>query len=159
MLRNKKYRVSNKRKQLYKLTYTIYDFYHDFPDKEISKDKYIAILKDFYEMLTKKVIVDRKRATLPLNLEVHRIQKLKKPLKSNPRIDFNKSKIYGTRVYHLNYHSSGFYFRWYWERKNSLIKNKKLYKFELTKKNTLLMAKEIFRCNSDPYIKDYDALR
>ena len=74
-------------------------------------------------------------------------------------IDFNKSKIYGTRIYHLNNHSSGFYFKWRWNKYPSVVKNKKMYIFELTKKNALLLAKEIFRCNSDPYIKDYDALR
>lgn len=159
MIRSKKYRVSSKRKELYQLTYTIYDFYHDYPDKTISKEKYIEILKDFYTMLVNKVIIEKKRVTLPYNLNTHRIKKYKISKKITPRIDFNKSKIYGTKVYHLNTHSLGFYFRWFWEKGYSVIKNKKLYTFEVSKKNNLALAKEIFKCNNDPFTKDYDALR
>ena len=160
MIKTKKYRVSSKRKSLYRLTYTIYDFYQNFEDKDkISKEKYIAILKDFFSILTKKVIVDRKKVDLPYNLSSHRIKKIKQSMSSTPRIDFNRSKLLGVKVYHLNNHSSGFYFRWFWDRHPYLTKNKIMYKFELCKTNTLLLAKEIFRCNKDPYIKDYDALR
>jgi len=159
MIKTKKYRVSSKRKELYKLTYTIYDFYGDYPDKNITKQKYIEILKDFYSLLVQKVIVDRKRVTLPYGLSTHRIKKLKASKNLKPRIDFNKSKIYGTRVYHMNTHSLGFYFKWFWEKNKSPLRNKKLYAFEATKKNNLALAKEIFKCNKDPFIKDYDALR
>jgi hypothetical protein len=160
MIKTKKYRVSSKRKELYKLTYTIYDFYQSYDDKDnLSKDKYISVLKDFFSMMVEKVIVDRKRVELPYNLSTHRIKKIKQDMSKTPRIDFNKSKIYGVKVYHLNNHSSGFYFRWFWDKKPVLTRNKKLYSFELTKKNSLALAKEIFRCNKDPYIKDYDALR
>lgn len=159
MIKTKKYRISSKRKELYRLTYTIYDFYQDFEDKNVTKEKYINVLKDFFSIMVKKIIVDRKRVNLPFNLNVHRIQKVKQNKSKTPKIDFNKSKQYGVKVYHLNTHSSGFYFRWCWEKGYSLIKNKKMYKFELTKKNASLLAKEIFRCNGDPYIKDYDALR
>jgi|JI9StandDraft_1071089.scaffolds.fasta_scaffold55658_2 hypothetical protein len=160
MIKTKKYRVSSKRKSLYKLTYTIYDFYQNYDEKnKIPKEKYIAVLKDFFATVAKKVIVDRKQVEFPHALGTHRIQKVKQNMSKTPRIDFNKSKIYGTRIYHLNNHSSGFYFKWRWNKYPSVVKNKKMYIFELTKKNALLLAKEIFRCNSDPYIKDYDALR
>lgn len=159
MIKTKKYRVSSKRKELYRLTYTIYDFYQNYDNKKnVSKEKYIGILKDFFSIITKKVIVDRKRIELPYNLSNHRIRKIKQSMHSTPRIDFNKSKQLGVKVYHLNNHSSGFYFTWFWDRYPFLTKNKKLYKFDLTKTNSLLLAKEIFRCNKDPYIKDYDAL-
>ncbi len=158
-LNKKKYRVSNNRQDLYKLTYTIYDFYHSLPIKDkISKEVYIKIMKDFFTELTKKIIVNRKRIKLPYHLDTHRIKKNKPRGKMVPRIDFNKTKIYGTTIRHLNTHSSGFYFRWHWEKSHIRIKNKSYYRFELTKKNTLSLAKEVFRCNRDPYIKDYDAL-
>lgn len=155
----KKYRVSSSRKSLYKLTYTIYDFYHGLPIKDkISKEVYIKVMKDFFTLLTDKVIVQRKRVKLPYYLDTHRIKKNKLKVGSTPRIDFNKTKLYGKTIYHLNTHSSGFYFRWYWDKSHIKIKNKNFYTFELTKKNTLALAKEIFRCNKDPYTKDYDAL-
>lgn len=159
MINKKKYRVSNSRKDLYRLTYTIYDFYHTLPDKDIiSKELYLKVIKDFFTELTSKVIIERKSLKLPYNLDTHRIKKNKFKNNLYPRIDFNKSKQFGKTIYHLNTHSSGFYFRWYWDKSHLKAKNKSFYKFELTKKNTLFLAKEIFRCNKDPYIKDYNAL-
>jgi hypothetical protein len=159
MVKRKKYRVSSKRKHLYKLTYSIYDFYDSLPIKEkISKELYISIMKEFFSLLTTKVIVDRKRIKLPYNLDIHRIKKGRLKNQIRPRIDFNKTKQLKQTIYHLNNHSFGFYYRWYWEKSHIPLKNKNFYKFELTKKNNLLLAKEIFRCNKDPFIKDYDAL-
>jgi hypothetical protein len=159
MIKRKKYRVSNNRKHLYKLTYTLYDFYDSLPIKEsISKELYLSVMKDFFSLLVNKVIVERKRLMLPYNLDIHRIKKAKLKNNIKPKIDFNKTRLLKQTVYHLNNHSFGYYYRWYWEKSHIVIKNKTLYKFELTKKNNLLLAKEIFRCNSDPYTKDYDAL-
>jgi hypothetical protein len=160
MIKTKKYRVSNKRKHLYKLTYTIYDFYQSYNKKDkVSRDQYIAILKDFFSIMVKKIITDRKMIELPYNLSTHRIQKVKHDISRTPRVDFNKTKLLGKTVYHLNSHSSGYYFRWYWYKYPYLIRNKKQYTFELTKKNMLLLAKEILTCNKNPYLKDYDALK
>ena len=156
----KKYRVSKKRQHLYKLTYTIYDFYQNYEKKDkISKEKYIGILKDFYQELVNNVIIGRKRITLPMNLGVHRIQKIKQSLEARPRIDFNKTKQYKKTIYHLNMHSAGFYFMWRWDRGPLFIKNKQYYIFKLTKTKKAELAKEIVLCNSDPYKKDYNALR
>jgi len=153
-----KYRVSSKRKELYRLTYTIYDFYQslDIKDK-IDKKTYIALMSEFFTMYTHKVIVERKRYKLPL-LGVHRIKKRKPDISVTPRIDFNKTRIYGTKIYHLNNHTNGCYFRWYWDKSNIRLKNKAAYGFELTKKHTLFLAKEIFKKANDPFSKDYDAL-
>lgn len=158
MLKNKKYRVSSKRKNLYRLTYSVYDFYQDY-EGEISKEDYIGIVKDFYDLMFKNTLVDRKISKLPKSLGEFRMKKVKISKNKKPRIDFNKTKLYGKKVYHLNTHSMGFYFKWFWDKKNRSVKNKGLYEFNLSKQNTLKIAKEIFRCNTDPYIKDYDALR
>lgn len=155
----KKYRVSNKRKELYNLTYTIYDFYHTYPLKDkIDKSTYININKEFFEELFKKIVIERKRFTLPLNLGLHRIKKRKITSKVKPRLDFNKTKLLGVKVYHTNKHTNGYYFRWFWDKERAKFKNKSFYTFELTKKNTLALAKEIIRCAKDPYVRDYDAL-
>ncbi len=154
-----KYRVSSKRKELYRLTYTIYDFYDTLPIKEhIDKKTFIALIKDFFNQYTNKIIVGRKRYKLPLTLGLHRIKKRKLKGIIRPKIDFNNTRKLGKTVYHLNKHTNGYYFRWYWDKEECKFKNKSFYNFELTKKNTLLLAKEILKCSKDPYLKDYDAL-
>ena len=55
-------------------------------------------------------------------------------------------------------HSGGYYFKWKWEKAPFFIKNKQFYKFELHKSNKGYLSKEIFKCNTDPYKKDYNAL-
>lgn len=153
-----KYRVSSKRKELYKLTYSIYDFYDtlDIKDK-IDKKTYIALVREFFTMYVHKTIVERKRYKLPL-IGLHRIKKRTPSIQSTPRIDFNKTKLYGTKIYHLNNHTNGSYFRWYWDKSGIRLKHKTFFRFELTKKHTLFLAKEIFKRANDPFTKDYDAL-
>lgn len=155
----KKYRVSNKRKELYRLTYTIYDFYESFDEKDkIDKKIFISLVKEFFELYFKKIVVDRKRYKLPYNLGVHRIKKRKLKSYIIPKIDFNATKKLGKTVYHLNKHTNGYYFRWFWDKEEARFKNKSFYTFELTKKNTTFLANEIIKCAKDPYLKDYDAL-
>lgn len=155
----KKYRISNKRKELYKLTYSIYDFYDTLEIKDqIDKATFILLVKDFFAQYTNKIIVGRKRYKLPLALGLHRIKKRKIRGQIKPKIDFNNTKLLGKTVYHLNKHTNGYYFRWFWDKEDCRFKNKAFYNFELTKKNTLLLAKEILKCSKDPYLKDYDAL-
>ena len=155
----KKYRVSNKRKELYRLTYTIYDFYESYEYKDkIDKDTFINLIKDFFTLYFEKIVVDRKRYKLPFGLGVHRIKKRKLKGSIRPKIDFGTTKKLGKTVYHLNKHTNGYYFKWFWDKEGIRIKNKSFYTFELTKKNTTFLAKEILRCSKDPYVKDYDAL-
>jgi hypothetical protein len=155
----KKYRVSSKRKELYRLTYTIYDFYESFEAKDkIDKEVFINLIKDFFTLYFEKIVIERKRYKLPHHLGTHRIKKRKLSSYIHPKIDFNSTKKLGKTVYHLNKHTNGYYFKWYWDKDNIRLKNKSFYIFELTKKNTTSLAKEIIRCAKDPYLKDYDAL-
>lgn len=155
----RKYRVSNKRKELYRLTYTIYDFYETYEYKDkIDKKVFIDLIKDFFSLYFEKIVVERKRYKLPYGLGTHRIKKRKLKGCIRPKIDFNATKKLGKTVYHLNKHTNGYYFRWFWDKDGVRLKNKSFYLFELTKKNTTFLAKEILKCAKDPYLKDYDAL-
>lgn len=154
-----KYRVSTKRKELYKLTYTIYDFYDSYPLKDkIDKKLFIEIIKTFFHEVFKKIAVDRKRYSFPYTLGTHRIKKKKLNSRIKPKLNFSKTKELGVKVYYTNKHTNGYYFRWYWDKEYCRFKNKSFYIFDITKKNKGLLSKEIFRCSRDPYIKDYDAL-
>jgi len=154
-----KYRVSNKRKELYRLTYTIYDFYDSYLLKDkIDKKIFIALMKDFFKESFNKVLIDRKRFTFPYTLGTHRIKKRKLTIKTKPKLDFQKTKRLGVKVYFTNKHTNGYYFRWYWDKEYCRFRNKKFYGFDITKTNKALLGKEIMRCSKDPFIKDYDAL-
>lgn len=153
-----KYRVSNKRKSLYKLTYSFYDFYKSYPDKTISKEKFISIAKDYFTKLSDKIIYDRKIIRFPLNLTTLRIKKVKGKVTRKPIIDYGSSKLYSKWIYYNNSHSRGFYFKFYWERYPYFIKNKEVYDFFPSPILRKKLSAEIFKCNADPLLKDYDAL-
>lgn len=154
-----KYRVSTKRKELYRLTHTIYDFYESYPLKDkIDKKLFISIVKSFFEEAFKKVSIDRKRFSFPYTLGTHRIKKRKLSSRIHHKVDFAKTKELGVTVFYTNKHTNGYYFKWYWDKEYCRFKNKSYYSFEITKKNKGLLSREIMRCSKDPYIKDYDAL-
>ncbi len=155
-----KYRVSNKRKKLYRLTYSLYDFYETYKEKnkDISREKFLSIALDYFEMIAKKIAIERKIMRFPYNLTTLRIQKVRKTLTRKPRVDFQKTKQLGKIVYYNNMHSRGCYFRWYWERYPYFIKNKTMYEFRPSAVISKMLSNEIFRCNLDPLIKDYEAL-
>lgn len=154
-----KYRISINRKEKYRLTYTIYDFYESFEHKDkIDKKAFIALIKDFFQDFFNKVSIGRKRYKLPHQLGINRIKKNKIKGIIKPKIDFNTTKKIGKTVYHLNKHTNGYYFKWFWDKDGTRFKNRPFYSFELTKKNSQALSKEIFRCSKDPFLKDYDAL-
>lgn len=44
-------------------------------------------------------------------------------------------------VYHLNKHTSGYYFKWYWDRRTSTVHNQFFFKFDPCRWNDRLIPK------------------
>lgn len=155
----KKYRVSNKRKDSYHLTYTIHDYYH-MSDKTLDKAKWLSIVVDFFTLYIDFIVKERKVIPLPGKNGIIRPCKRKtithkNHLKSNyafVRKETDKNN------YYFNLHSAGFYFKWIWDKTNIITKNKIFYKFEPSVFIKKELSKEIIKCSKDPYLKDFDAL-
>lgn len=155
----KKYRISAKRKENYRLTYSIYDFYYMYNEENktnISKDLYIAISKEFNkELIENKMIKNRKRINLSYGLGVIRVAKTKKH--RCKLVNFNATKSSDKVIYHTNLHTNGALFSFYWEKIRSLH-NSAIYQFKVKKQTRRLLSKEIRDCANNPYVSDYDAL-
>lgn len=160
--KTRKYRVSKKRKELYKYTYTTNDFYYTLPDEiksKIIKSQYVSIMKDYFEDFVNRVILNRERINISKLLGTHRMRKYKLKGLRRPSIDYAKTKLHDTLILHNNSHTNGFYFSWYWDKRDiKKLKHSAIYGFDLQPKQARKIAKEIFRCAKDPYTKDYDAL-
>lgn len=151
-----KYYVSQARAGLYKNTRTVYDFYDQYTG-DIDKSSYVKIAKDFFTELSREIILNRFKFKLPSGLGVIRIQKKRnKPVINAKRIDWAKTKELNKKVYHLNLHTSGNYFKFLWER--GRVVNSRLYSFYPVRKNKRFLASEIKRRATDPMEKDYDCL-
>jgi hypothetical protein len=160
--KTKKYRVSKKRKELYKYTFTLNDYYYTLDESirsTLSRPAYINIMKDYFEDFVNRVIINRERLHISKTLGVHRIKKSKTPGMRPPKIDYNKTKQHNTLIFHNNSHSNGYYFQWFWDKRTiKKLAHSQIYTFDLQPKQAKKIGKEVFRCNKDPYIKDYDAL-
>ena len=56
------------------------------------------------------------------------------------RIDYAESKKYGKVIYHLNEITNGFKYRYYWNKKNMITKNKTKYQLIMTRDNKRRLA-------------------
>lgn len=155
----KKYRVSAKRKEKYKLIVSLYDFhasYEKLNKTKIDKSVYIGISSDFNKILVEeKVIKNRKRIKLPYSLGVLRIAKSKKS--RYKLVDFGMSNKYNKIIYHTNLHTNGSTFSFHWEKERGL-NNSRLYTFTAVQGMRRFLGKEIKTCASDPFKPDYEAL-
>ena len=153
--RYKKYRVTNKRKSSYKLTYSIYDFYKTYPDK-IDKNIFINVCKDMLVGFTDEIIYKRKRIAFPF-IGLIRIKRVLSK-KGRKRIDPKLSKELNQIVYYTKLHSNSKTFIWKWDKSEMNSRNKSIYEFVPSQKSNDKLGAEIIRCSKDPYSKDYDAL-
>lgn len=154
----KKYRVSNKRKDLYHLTYSLHDYYY-YTDRSLSKEKWLSIVLDFFKLYIEFILKERKIINLPgRNGLIRPCKRKTKITKNNLKLNYNIKNKTGQTVYHYNLHSSGFYFKWIWDKSNIISKNKSYFKFEPSEYIKKELSKEIIKCSKDPTLKDFDAL-
>jgi len=92
------------------------------------------------EFLSDKIL-EGKRIKLPYGISDVFINKYKQELKTkdgklNLPIDWKKSKELGKRIYHMNHHTDGYIFKWFWAKSEAKFKFKDLWSFKAVRKNT-----------------------
>jgi hypothetical protein len=124
------------------------------------KNIYTNLIKEYLSMLMGRIL-DSDTVELPHNLGRLRIRK--EPIKyykvNKGRINclkidyekFNSLKKEGKKklVFHLNEHSEGCEFKFYWERPKFVFMNKAPYKFYAVRKNNRLLAHKIKKEGKD----------
>lgn len=139
-------------------SYTIADFYMSYRDY-ITKDtaydvpftKFKEVVLDYFKYLRDQIMLESKEIKLPCRLGTIQIIKHqpKEFTGKSLRIDYKSSKEEGKVIYFLNEHSSGWKYRFYWSKKDCLVKNKIQYQFIATRANKRDLAAIIFSKQKD----------
>jgi len=134
-----------------------YDFYRTevAPDTTITSVVYHAILKEFYDGITKHILYERGTFRLPYRLGRLRVCKSLVKLNglSKTTVDWAASIKHNAVVYHLNEHTSGYKYYFLWDRSSCNAKNLGYYRLVMTRTNKRLLAKLIKECKMDYYGK------
>tara|TARA_R100000152_G_C6730695_1_gene155403 strand:- start:534 stop:998 length:465 start_codon:yes stop_codon:yes gene_type:complete len=129
----------------YKKDYGSNDVYKKYkedviPELQVDKKLFRKICDDFNRMLIEEILLNSEEVRLPYRLGTVRIKKSKMKYddKNKLKIDWAASKKLGKRIYHLNDHTGGYKYRFYWTK--GIIKNITAYSFIPTRTNTRRLA-------------------
>ena len=141
--------------------YTIKDFYNyylsyisDNPLYHIDYKTYRNILTDYFKFVRDEIIEEGKEFKMPCRLGTLFIikHKPKQWNKRSLRIDYYTSKMYNKMLFHLNEHSDGYKYRFYWSKLKSLIPNKIKYQLVVTRHNKRRLC-EIIKNKQRDYVE------
>jgi len=141
-------------------SYTVKDFYKAYWDfiednklYQIDYKKYREIITDYFKHIYNQVIEEGCEVKLPCRLGILCIVK-HKPKNYNSkslRVDFKSTNELHKTIFHLNEHSDGYKFRFYWNKKESLVTNKTKYQLVATRFNKRRLA-QIIKNKEHDYI-------
>lgn len=147
--------------------YSKKDMYTDYiKDKErnspywVTIEEYNSICALYYKAIMGKVILESKVIKLPFRMGNIQVGKRKPAMLSGARtslefpmnalsIDWKESKRLGKWVRHINDHTSGFKYRFFWSKRTCMVVNKEFYRLVFTRANKRLLAKVIKSGNVD----------
>ena len=139
-------------------SYTIEDYYisykeytKDSPNYKITKSKFRDILEDYFSYLANDVIDKSKEIRLPARMGTLSVIK-KKPKRYDftyLSVDFNSTRQEGKTILHMNDHSDGYNYKFYWSKRDMLVANKSLYELVMTRRNKRALASKIKNKEND----------
>jgi len=106
----------------------------------VDKSLYQTICDEFNKLLIDEILINSEEIRLPYRLGTLRIKKSKMKYddKNKLKIDWAASKKLGKRIYHLNDHTGGYKYKFYWTK--GIVKNITAYSFIPTRTNTRRLA-------------------
>jgi hypothetical protein len=128
-------------------SYTLVDSYKEYRKENpedsgfsLSKIDYRNICIAFNQRLSDGIIEQANEFNVPGRLGLIKIKKF--PTRNNSmRVDWAQTKKYNKKIYHLNMHTDGYYYKWYWSKANAIFKNKSVYSFKPNRTNKRILAK------------------
>lgn len=108
---------------------------------------YKSICYAFNKKIVNFVLLESGEFRIPHRIGIIRIKKRKTDM-NNLRLDYQATKKYGKKIYHLNEHSKEYYYRWFWHKKMAIVKNKSAYCFKPTRANKQYLTRLIKDKNS-----------
>ena len=139
------FKNSKRGKGTYKKDYgsnDVYKYYKDTVIKELQVDKqtFRKICDEFNNLIINNILFKSEEIRFPCRLGTLRVKKSKMKYddKNKLKIDWAASRKLGKRIYHLNDHTGGYKYRFYWTK--GIIKNITAYSFIPTRTNTRNLA-------------------
>jgi hypothetical protein len=126
-----------------------YNFYiSDIGNNEIyfvEESDYRKIVNDFYKSIMEGVLKKNVVFKMPFNLGNLRVVKSKISLDrlNILGVDWKQSVSNGKYIYHLNEHSRGYKYYFFWEKRGRKNKNMFFYRLVLSRTNKRMLAKLI----------------
>lgn len=149
----------------YKADFTVEDVYSFFTktrETDIDITTFRRVIKAFNKAVTESIVYNSDEFRLPFRLGYLRIRKHKTKIKIDPNgklmVSHLKPDWAATKklwqeneeakenkkiVYHTNKHTSGYYYKWYWDKRTCNITNSSVYSIIMTRDNSRLIAKAL----------------
>lgn len=106
---------------------------------------FIILITEFYKGVMKEILYNSRDFNMPYRMG--KIMVVKTPVNINHlnarSMDWKKAAELGKPVYHLNEHSSGYKYYFFWNKAKCIIKNAFYYRFIPTRTNKRYLAKLI----------------
>lgn len=134
-----------------KKSYTFRDMYKTLPI-ELDYITYKRILDEMCNVILEYVFMRSDGFKMPYGLGFIQIGKYRPKTYTDKSlsVDYNASKKYNKKIYHLNEHSNGYKFRLYWSRIPQTFPDRYRYQLNLVRANKRKLAQLIF--NNHDYI-------
>jgi len=120
----------------------VYKYYKKnvIPELQVDKQTFRKICDEFNKAFIDEILINSEEVRFPYRLGTLRIKKSKMKYddKNKLKIDWAQSKKLGKRIYHLNDHTGGYKYRFYWVK--GIVKNITAYSFIPTRTNTRTLA-------------------
>ncbi len=138
-------------------------FRKEFPNIDISWQIYNSIIREINLQYITWCLESGHAAKLPYglgNLFISKRKPVKKFTDENGEhsllpIDWNESAKQGKTVYHLNHHTDGYRFRWFWHKADSRIKSSPIWKLYPAKKACVLLKEYLTKPEGEYFQKYY----
>jgi len=131
-----------------KNSYTIIDSYEDYIKENestpfaVDKETYKNICYGFNKKVSDRVISQTEEIKFPARLGTLRVKKIKgKNDLSTKKVNFKATREAGVTVYHLNDHTDGYHYRWFWSKKKAFFTHMSAYSFTATRANKRELAR------------------
>jgi hypothetical protein len=139
------YENGKRGKGVYKKDYGRLDIYKSYkkdtiPELQVDYKIFGKICDEFNKEIMDEILINSSEIKLPIRMGSLRVKKTKMNFtdKNTLRVDWQASKKFNKRIYHLNEHTGGYKYRFYWSR--GIIKNITAYSFIPTRTNSRRLA-------------------
>ena len=138
-------------------SYVIHDFYNSYIESigsnylfNVPESVFRSIIYDYMKHIMEEVLLKSKEFRLPgrmghISVIKHRPQTTRKKL----RVDFKATKEHEKTILHLNEHSDGYNYRFYWRKNEMIVRYKTLYSMVMCRANKRRLAQIIKNKQAD----------